>query len=118
MQLSTFLIITDTLLVLWSTIIVFYFSKKITNKWVEFVKTLAYVLAIMIVGFFMTIYAMFWGIIPRDTLILSITLIAIINILLYLYYSLILKQTFKFPYPILINIIYMSLIIYWAHYYW
>jgi hypothetical protein len=118
MKISTFFVIIDILLILWSTMILFYFSKKTKNQLLHFFKTLAYVLTVMIIGYFITIYAMFWGIIPRNSLILSITLISIINIWLYLYYSIILKHTFKYQYPILLNIIYMSIIIYWVHYFW
>jgi hypothetical protein len=66
----------------------------------------------------MILHAMFWWILPRDPLILSIILIVIINILLYWYYSIMLKQKLKSSYPILINIIYMSFVIYWVYYFW
>lgn len=118
MSLSTFFLIIDLLLVFWTTFIIFLFTKENTRKISHFFKILASVLAIMIVGYFMTIYAMFGGIIPRDTLAISGTLIVLTNIFLFGYYQIITKHEGKWICPIIINIIYMSAVIYWVYYFW
>ena len=118
MSVPTFFLIIDILLVFWSTLIIFLFSKEDTKKISHFFKILASVLVIMSVTYFMTIYSMFWGFIPRDTLILSITFILLTNIFLFGYYQIITKQKGAWIYPILINILYMSTVIYWVYYFW
>ena len=118
MTLPFFFLVVDVLLVFWTTFILFLFSREKTKKITYFLKIFSAVLAIMIVGYFITIYAMFGSIIPRDTLILSISLIVITNILLYIYYHILLKQKLQFPYPILMNIIYMSIVIYIVYHFW
>lgn len=118
MSLSTFFFIIDILLIFWTTFIIFLFTKEGVNKISHFFKILASILAIQIVSYFMTIYAMFGGIIPRDTLILSGTFILLTNIFLFGYYQIITKQKRKWIYPILVNTIYMSIVIYVVYYFW
>mgnify|MGYP007124594655 CR=1 FL=1 len=118
MQLTTFFIIIDILIVLWTTLILFFLSKRSKKQILHFFKIIAYVLASMIIWYLVTIYAMFWWILARDNLLLSITFILITNILLYGIYTLKIDKKGKWILPIMINIIYMSWIIYSVYYFW